>query len=300
MTLSQDQFASFMDEHFSPLVGHVGVFVKRIDTGDTYEYKAHDRVPTASTMKLPLLYEMYRQADAGELDISERISLDEFPKVPGSGVLQHMDPGMTLTVRDVAELMTIVSDNMATDILYGILGTEKIAAMLSGLGATSTFLPLTIRRMLCQLAGEDATDEGYDYDRARAALQTNRPGEDNPGFALDETNDISTPADLVRIMEAVELGEDLTNASRDAAITILKHQNFSTMIPGRLPLDAGIETAHKTGSLRGIRNDVGMVYSPSLSYAIAFMSRGLDDPAEGVARIALASRWIWDRLSEGE
>ena len=86
--------------------------------------------------------------------------------------------------------------------------------------------------------------------------------------------------------------------SREGVMRILKDQNFNTIIPARLPLDAGIETAHKTGSLRGIRNDAGLVYSPTLNYAVAFMSKGQEDTAETVDRMARASRWIWDFLSD--
>jgi beta-lactamase class A len=80
-------------------------------------------------------------------------------------------------------------------------------------------------------------------------------------------------------------------------IEILKHQNFGSIIPARLPIDEKIETAHKTGSLRGIKNDVGIVYSPRITYAIAFMSKGQDDVPEVVDRMARASRWVWDHLT---
>ena len=78
---------------------------------------------------------------------------------------------------------------------------------------------------------------------------------------------------------------------------MMKHQNFTSIIPHRLPPDRGIETAHKTGSLRGVKNDVGLVLGPGASYASALMSRDQDDVPEVVDRLARASRWVWDTLS---
>jgi beta-lactamase class A len=103
---------------------------------------------------------------------------------------------------------------------------------------------------------------------------------------------------MVRLYTLIHEGHGLSEESREGIMKILKDQNFNTIIPARLPLDSGIETAHKTGSLRGIRNDAGLVYSPTLNYAVAFMSKDQEDTAETVDRMARASRWIWDFLSE--
>ena len=200
-------------------------------------------------------------------------------------------------MRDLAELMITVSDNWATDIIYRRLGRERIAAMLQELGLTQTSIPLTIRELFCTLAGLDPDDPKATWEYLRDFLKDYDPGPDNLGMRPDPRNDVSSPADMVRLMGIIHRGEGLTPESRDAVIEILKHQNFSSIIPFRLPTDAGIETAHKTGSLRGIRNDVGIVSSPTVSYAIAFMSRGQDDVPAVVDAMSHASRWVWDTIS---
>jgi beta-lactamase class A len=292
-----EAFQGAMADYFGDLSGPVGVMVEVLGSDQALTWNHTGVFPTASTLKIPLLYELYRQVDAGQVDLKERVTLRHAGRVPGSGVYQHLDDGLTPTVRDLAELMITVSDNWATDILFGRLGKDSVASTLADLGLTQTFLPLTIHELFCALAGLDQADPAAEYEALRDFLKTYNPEPDSVGLAADSRNDVSSPADMVRLMALIDAGHGLTPASRDAMIEILKHQNFTSIIPARLPTDQQIETAHKTGSLRGIKNDVGIVYSPKVSYAIAFMSRQQEDIPEVVDRMARASRWVWDRLS---
>ncbi|MFO7270557.1 serine hydrolase, partial [Sphaerobacter thermophilus] len=85
--------------------GTIGVAARDLDTGTEVMYNPDVVVPTASTMKTVLLYELYRQVDAGQIDPAMRITLEERHRVPGSGVLQDLDAGVAPTVKDVATLM---------------------------------------------------------------------------------------------------------------------------------------------------------------------------------------------------
>ena len=123
-TTLQDQFTTAMEGFYGSLSGIVGMKVQDLDTGLTLTWNEHEVFPTASTLKIPLLYELYRQADAGEVDLTERVTLLHSDRVPGSGVYQHLDEGLQPTYRDLAELMITVSDNWATDIIYRKLGRE--------------------------------------------------------------------------------------------------------------------------------------------------------------------------------
>ena len=298
-TSDQAIFTSAMDRHFGHLSGPVGVMVRVFD-GDNdrvMTYNHEEVFPTASTLKTPLLYELFRQADAGKIDLTERVTLSHANRVPGSGVLQDLDEGLQPTIRDLAELMIIVSDNWATDLIYERIGKESVAAMLKELGLNQTHIPLTIHELFSTLAEVDPTDPKVDYDFLKEYLKTYKPADDNPGFAADERNDVSSPADMVRLMTLIHEGHGLSEKGREGVLKILKDQNFGTIIPARLPDDEQIETAHKTGSLRGIKNDVGNVYSPKVNYAIAFMSKGQDDVPEVVDQMARASRWVWDYLT---
>jgi len=299
-TIATDQtaFAAAMEEHFAALGGVVGVMVHELATGRQLTYNHDARFPTASTLKVPLLYEVFRQADAGKIDLTARVTLRHVDRTPGSGVFQDLDEGLQPTIRDLAELMITVSDNYATDLLYRMVGRENLERTLRELELNDTFLPLTTWQLLAHMCGADPEDPALTYEALKDRLKNGPFDESGVAYAEDETNDVSSPADMVRLLELIEQGHGLTPESRAGVIRILKDQNFSTIIPPRLPDGMGIETAHKTGSIKGVRNDVGIVYSASLTYAIAFMSKGQADAPEAVLQMARASRWIWDFLSE--
>ncbi|MGB3329210.1 MAG: serine hydrolase [Thermomicrobiales bacterium] len=295
--LTQETFATALDAYLSPLGGLVGVAVHDFTTGQDFTFNAEDIFPTASTLKVPLLYTLFQQADAGAIDLGERITLRHADRVPGSGVLQHMDEGLQPTIRDCAELMIIVSDNWATDIIWNRLGKERVNATLAAIGMTNTALPLTIHELFSALAEVDPADPATDYDFLRTYLKDYNPSPNNPAMAFDARNDTSTPADMIHLLGLIDASTGITPESREAMLKIMKHQNFTTIIQGRLPTDQGIEAAHKTGSLRGVKNDVGIVTSPKAHYAIAFMSRGQEDVPEVVDRMARVSRWVYDALA---
>lgn len=297
MPITQQRFTEAMDTFFTDLGGPVGVMVDHLDIELKLEYNAGDLYPTASVLKTPLLYELYRQAEEGKIDLTERVTLSHSNRVPGSGVLQDLDEGLQPTIRDLAELMIIVSDNWATDLVYERIGKASVAARMREIGLDNTHIPLTIREMFLLIAEQDPADTSLDYASLRQALKDSDPGPDNLGLSDDTRNNVSSPRDMAKLARLIHEGHGLSDQSREGMIKILKDQNFNTIIPGRLPMDEKIETAHKTGSLRGIKADAGMVYSPKVNYCIAFMSKGQIDSAETTDRMARASRWIWDQVS---
>lgn len=298
MPVTQQEFTDAMESFFEGLGGPVGVMVDHLDTDLTLAYNADERFPTASTLKTPLLYELYRQAEEGRIDLTERVTLSHSNRVPGSGVLQDLDEGLNPTIRDLAELMIIVSDNWATDLLYERVGRDALAETLKNLGLENTFLPMNIREMFCTIADVDPADEQVDYDFLRDHLKNHRAPDDNLAFTGDPRNDVSSPRDMAKLMRIIHEGQGLSEDGRAGVIKILKDQNFTTRIPARLPVDNEIEVAHKTGSLRGVVNDVGIVYSPKVNYIIAYMSKQQDVSVETTDAIARSSRWVWDQLTK--
>lgn len=294
--IDQVGFTDAMIDFQRKIDGQFGVMVRDLDSGLELTWNHEVIFPTASTMKIHLLYALYRLAQDGQIDLSSRVPLRADERVPGSGVLQHLGEGLQPTVRDLAELMIIVSDNYATDLIYQMVGRDRLARYVELLGLRNTHLPHTTRQILAQMAGIDPDGPATGYDDLREALKDS-PNASTPPSSSAES-DRSTPADMVRTMMLIDQGYGLTEASRSAIIETMKHQNFSTRIPGRLPDGVGIEVAHKTGSVRGVRNDVGIVYAPGIRYAIAIMSRDLEDPAEAVDQFARISRWIWDHVRD--
>jgi beta-lactamase class A len=267
--------------------GIVGVAATHLVTGRHIGYREDELFPTASVIKLPLLVTLYEDAIAGRIDLSERVTYREDTKVAGSGVLQFLDDGLNPTVRDLSVLMMSVSDNTATDLLFDRVGKRRIESTMGRLGLQSIRVPFDIREMLMELVDLDHTQPGgYDELRRRLRLSAGSGGRSMIATQADR----ATPADMCRLLELIESRAILDPDSCTAILELLKRIQSATRIPGLLP--KGTVVAHKTGSYRRLRNDVGIVYAPSGPYAVALFARELardnidDDGA--LARISLA------------
>jgi beta-lactamase class A len=259
---------------------------------------ADELYPTASTLKIPLLYSLYQMVDAGEIDLSRRVRVEPQHRVPGSGVLQDLDPGLEPTIRDLAILMTVVSDNQATDMLYNIVGTERIHASLDALGLRRTRIPLTTRALLYDYVGLDPRNPRHTYDLARQKMRAGEYNYDGMAWSDREGsgNDLTTPREMATLCDAIEQGIGISPTAREGIIDIMKRQKFNDRIPARLPEE--IEVAHKTGSIKGVRNDAGIVYAPGRPYVIALFSKGLADERAGISALADLSRVVWETFGE--
>lgn len=274
--------------------GVIGVAARNLGSGEEIQYNADEIFPTASTMKSVFLYELYRQIDAGRIDPAERITFEDRLRVPGSGVLQDMDAGINPTIKDYATLMITVSDNAATDVIYDLIGRDAAAQAIRDLGMTSTHLPRDTWELLAGLHDLDPDDPSLTYEELKRRLAGSKAPWDCRALQETPDNNISTPRDMIRLHEAIERGEGLSPASREAVIDILKRQKYNTIIPEVLP--SGTQVAHKTGSLRGVRNDVGLVYAGETTYAIALMSKRAPDEVASQRVLSSISRLIYEHF----
>jgi beta-lactamase class A len=267
--------------------GIVGVAATQLATGRHIGYREGELFPTASVVKLPLLVTLYEDALAGRIDLSERVTYRDGTKVAGSGVLQFLDDGLNPTLRDLAVLMMSVSDNTATDLLFDRVGKARIEGTMDRLGLASIRVPFDIREMLMELVDMDhTTPGGYEELRTRLRLSAGSGGRS----MIPEQADRTTPADMCRLLELIESRAILDPESCTAIIELLKRIQSATRIPGLLP--KGTVVAHKTGSYRRLRNDVGIVYAPNGPYTVALFARELPrdniDDDGALARISLA------------
>lgn len=276
----------------------VGVYATHFGSGREIAVNADTRFPTASTVKVPILFALYRKAEAGEIDLGLRVPITEHHRTAGSGVLQDLDLGLAPTLHDLASLMITVSDNQATDMLYQMLGGAYIQQVTTEVGMSETRVPRTIRALLYDMVGMDESNPEHTYAMNRELL---RAGQRNTGgwsLGIGDENDVSSPRDMVTLLTRIYQGEDPSRAACDAMVDILKRQKFNTVLPLLLPPE--VEIAHKTGSLHGVRNDVGIVYAPQESggpYAIAVMSRNMEDVIAGARTLADISRAVWDAFT---
>ncbi|HEY7475748.1 MAG TPA: serine hydrolase [Vicinamibacterales bacterium] len=256
-------FAKQLETIAASVDGVVGYTVLDLTSGDRFERLATEEFPTASTIKIAILYEMFRQADAGRLKLDEVKPLDTRHVVGGAGTLQHLT-APALSLRDHAILMMLQSDNTATNVVIDAVGAEAVTARMAALGLGRTRLR---RRMM--------------------DLEAARLGREN----------LSSPADLARLLELIHRGDGLAAASRDAALEMMKKRKSTPLTRG-IPDD--VDAASKPGDLDGVRADAGIVYVPGRTYVFVMMGSWLSDEAACERAITDASRAAFryfDRLA---
>ena len=276
--------------------GVVGVAAKQLKTGKRVSHNAEAIFFTASTLKVPLLVELYRQVDAGIIDVNQRIDLTEALRVPGSGVLKELSSGLQPTVHDLAMLMIIISDNTATDILYNRVGGDNINTTMQQLGLTHTHIPMTCRELLYSITGLDVENPAHTYQLASDRLKKREFVLEGDGFSEDKS-DVSSPSDMCHLLELIYDGDILSPQSQEAVLDILKRQQLSTVIPHALP--SGTAVAHKTGSYHNVRCDVGIVFSPTGPYTVAIMAKQMagGDRLSVDASLAAVSKAVYDEFA---
>ncbi len=251
----------------------------------------------ASTLKIPLLVELYRQVDRGLVDPDARIEVAEHHRVAGSGVLRHIGSGLRPTVKDLATLMIIVSDNVATDIVFEMVGRDNLNRAMEELGLSHTCIPMSTRELISSLVGVQADDTAESYQLVSDRLDQ---GEIDPdaGALSEDQSDVSTPDEMVRLLEMVYRDDILSPSSRTEVLDILGRQKLKTVLPYYLP--AGTKVAHKTGGHSGVRCDAGIVFAPSGPYAVAIMAKDITDRTDLDPSLARVSRAIYDELGAGD
>jgi beta-lactamase class A len=240
--------------------GALGYAVVDLTSGEHVGHLERDTFPTASTIKLAIAYELFRQVDEGIVHLDQNLRLDREKAVGGSGVLFQLGTP-TLSIRDYATLMIIVSDNTATNVMIDLLGMENVTKRMQGLGLTSIRLR---RRML---------------DMAAA-----RRGDEN----------VSTPEDIVRLLEIIYKGEGLSAGSRNEVLSLLEKPKMSRL---RAAIPAGIDVADKPGELEGVRADAGIVFAKNRPFIICMMATYLKSEREGELAIEGISRTAYDYFS---
>jgi len=280
-----------INEIIATIDGVVGVAASCLEKDLAIMINETALYPTASTIKVPIIYELYRQAELGLVDLSQRIELKPEQRVTGSGVLQDLDFGLNLTVRDLAVLMIVVSDNSATDMLIELVGLENTQNTMNELGLAQTSVATTIRQLMYYLTGYDISDPNIGYEQLYQRLMTTRSDPNGPATA-ESNNNVSSPADMVKLLADIFRAENLSRKSCDDIINIMLRQKYNEIIPLYLPM--GVRVAHKTGSIGTVRADVGIVYASQQPYTIALMTKKLTDETDASRKLARISEVIYN------
>jgi len=254
--------------------GEVGLLVRDRAGQELYALNAQRVFPAASTIKVPLLVLALETAQAGELDLRERVTLRPEDRAGGSGVLHELGAGLSLSWQDVLTLMVIVSDNTATNLLIERLGVGVVNCWLDARGLDSTRLIGPLQRP---------------PERQNAAQ---RRGERNRTSARDQ----------VALLGALARGELLDPAHTGLALSILGRQQLRDILGRHVPRTADgdllYRVASKSGELRGVHHDVGLLFTPR-PLVVALLSEGGRDPREHPDNrdVGLLAAALWPLLA---
>lgn len=279
-----------LSEALCESTGITGIYAQALD-GDLppVTVNADTSFALASVVKLPLLIHLLRQVDQKLLALNTRLELSSNDRVTGSGILKDLMPGASLTVYDLMFLMMAVSDNMATDKLFCLTTKAAVESEMHTLGYSSIFIPQTIREMLLSVTklGPDAS-----FDELEALFaQPEREYPEDPQGSSGDRGDRATPADIGRLLVDLYDGHLLSPAMREVAFKILKGCRYSDRIPARLP--KGTEVGHKTGTLRSVTNDAGIVFSGRVPYVVVLFNAGEADTVKASQQLATVSEIIY-------
>jgi len=240
--------------------GTVSLYAKNLDTGTSYEIRADAPVPTASTIKLPIVVELFAEVEERRLDWNQKLQLTDRDKVSGTGVLTELSGGDLLPIRDLMHLMIVVSDNTATNLILDRIGGDAVNQRMARLGLKQT----VVMRKIMQTKPEGFTDEGR------------KPGNDRWGTGR------SCPRDMVILLEKLYRGQLVSKPASEEMITVLKRQRDLQGV-GRDMKDT--VTASKSGALDHLRSEVAIVYSQHGAVAMAItvnnipvVDYGVDNP----------------------
>lgn len=225
----------------TPFKGKVSLFAKNLDSGEIYSLNGDERVRTASTIKVAVMIEAFARVTEGRAKWTDELVLTKAARYGGSGVLPELSDGLRLTLRDCVNLMMVVSDNTATNMVLDYLTTDAVNSRMDALGFKQT-------RIMRRIGGGGESREGKEADNKR--------------FGLGAT----TPHEMVQILEKLDRGEIISKAVSKEMIDLMKREQVRYAIGRTIP---DVPMASKYGALDALRSCVAIVYSKRGRIAIA-------------------------------
>lgn len=254
---------------------HFGIAFKDLQTGKIVMLNEKDNFHAASTMKTPVLIEIFKQAAAGKFSLTDSIVIKNSFSSIADGSKYSLDSrddselelykniGGKRTIASLAYQMIILSSNLATNLLIDLVTPDSIMHTMKEMGAND--------------------------------IKVLRGVEDNKAYQK-ELNNTTTAYDLLLIYEQMANEKLISAAASKEMIRILLDQRFDEIIPAQLPKD--VKVAHKTGSITGVQHDSGIVLLPDgRKYVLVLLSR-FDPVDEKTVIVAMAdvSKLIYDHM----
>ncbi len=221
--------------------GDVGIYIKNLKNGRTYEYHTEHSFVCASLIKLPIMAATFEAIHEGRITLNTRIRYRRNYRREGSGVLKWARPGAYYPLSYLIYQMITKSDNTATAMIIDLLGYDYLNEKFAKMGLQATRIAPTGMSLASRLS--------------------------NP--ALDN---YTTPVEMASILEKIYKHQMVSDGLSDLMLEIMKGANSRTRLSKNLPQDW--QFARKTGLLRKNCHDVGIVFSPEGDYILCVLTNG--------------------------
>ncbi len=254
--------------------GEFAVAYKNLNTGETILINENEEFHAASTMKTPVMIEVYKKDTEGVISLDDSILIkNEFRSIYDGTVfkLSSFDDsdkksyekiGSYLTLRELVYDMITISSNFATNLVIDYIGSKEINNTMRSLGAKNI-------NVLRGVEDIKAFDKGM--------------------------NNTTTALDLLFIYEKLARGEIISLEKSEEMVDILKNQKYDDIIPKYLP--KSVKVAHKDGWINGVRHDSGIIYTGNnQKYVLVLLSKNLEDDIKGADMLAKVSLEIYNSL----
>lgn len=283
--------------------GEVGVAAKHIETGEEICINGDTYFPMASVFKIPVFVEVMAQIKEGRFRLEDEVSVQKADQHLGSGYLSDLDaPGIKLSIKNLINLMMMISDNSAADILLTKVGAENVNNRLRSYGLEKITVDRTCQQLIMDAIGMDYDQyKGLPLDDVvkayRNLLRHNPEVFEEASMKFSQViKDQSSPKAMNTLLELIFKKKILDEESCDTIISVmLKCQTGERRLKGDLPPE--IRVAHKTGTIGGTVNNAGIVYLPDNLGHVAvtvFTKDTKQGQREVEDIIAQISRFVYD------
>jgi beta-lactamase class A len=226
--------------------GVLGYSVINLDTGERLSARGDETFSTASLIKVPILVTLYDLVSKGELSLDDPLTVLKIDQVPGSGVLQYMHPGMSLSVRDAAVLMIVLSDNTATNLLLDRVIIRRVWDKMEKLGLPHTKVHSKTFLRISSVAMDSSVKYGLG---------------------------VSTPNEMARLFELLAEGKAVNPAADSAMLEILANNTDSELMQRSVD---SLRVPHKTGATDSVRTECALFPLQSRVVACGFTKQNTD------------------------
>lgn len=240
------QLAANIEILLAEVEGEWSIVLEDLQTGDAFTIAAEKKHYAASVIKLPIMAAVFARAEKGELRFHDQVTMQREDMVGGAGVLQHLTAGSAYSIYDLVTLMIIQSDNTATNLLIDVVGVKQIQETMRGSGMADSHFYNKLMTVPVELSGYN----------------------------------MITAADIAHFLRQLSSGKIVSYDACERMIAIMKNQQIH-YVTEKFPnqADSAIigaqpiwEIASKTGSVRRVRHDVGMLYLGKRALAFTILA----------------------------